>query len=271
MNFKYKIFRFIFFIALSIWQDVVIGQVGDSLKFASVADSTIQLNEKGKFVKGNFSKFRLRPYILPGALFTYGLIAPSIKVLHKIDIDVRKKIVLDNPHPNTHIDNYLQYTPALAVYALNLAGKKGKNNFRDRSMILVMSHVFTTVSVQSIKYISKRMRPDGSENNSFPSGHTAEAFSNATFLFYEYRHKSIWYGVVGYAAAATTGYLRMYNNKHWLSDIIAGAGVGIASTTFSYWLYPKMSNYLFNTKNANTVLLPSYNNGNFCMNFIRKF
>jgi membrane-associated phospholipid phosphatase len=42
--------------------------------------------------------------------------------------------------------------------------------------------------------------------------------------------------------AATTGYLRMYNNKHWFGDVVAGAGVGILSAKFSYWLFEKLNN-----------------------------
>jgi membrane-associated phospholipid phosphatase len=157
------------------------------------------------------------------------------------------------------------------VYGLNFAGYKGKSSIKDATMILITSKIISTVGAQGIKKLSQRLRPDSSARNSFPSGHTTEAFANATFLYEEYKDKNIWIGIAGYAIASTTAYLRIYNNRHWLSDVVAGAGLGIASTKFAYWLYPKISKKLFKGKANNTVLLPSYSNGNFSMNYVRRF
>jgi membrane-associated phospholipid phosphatase len=110
------------------------------------------------------------------------------------------------------------------VYALNAVAIKGRNNFRDRAMIYLLSNIMMGITVQSIKKIIKVQRPEGFGTNAFPSGHTATAFAEAEFLRREYKEVSSWYGMAGYAAAATTGILRMYNNKHWLRDVVAGAG-----------------------------------------------
>ena len=257
---KYKKIIFAFFILISFNQKL----------YAQVADSTFILDIKGKIKNNNFSK-EIKKYILPAALFTYGFVTPSVKAFKKLDLDIKQKVIYDNPHKGVKIDNYSQYAPIATVYALNLAGYKGKSNLRDATMILLTSKIISTVSAQGIKHITKRLRPDSSANNSFPSGHTTEAFANATFLFEEYKHKNIWIGIAGYAVAATTAYLRIYNNKHWLSDVVAGAGVGIASTKFAYWLYPKFSKRLFKDKANSTVLLPSYSNGVFAMNYVRRF
>ena len=114
--------------------------------------------------------------------------------------------------------------------------------------------------VYPLKKITHQFRPDSSKNNSFPSGHTAEAFASAEFLRMEYKDVSTWYGVAGYAMAITTGYLRMYNNKHWFSDVVAGAGVGMISTKPAYWLYPKIQRKLFKDKPMNTMIMPYYQN-----------
>ncbi len=74
-----------------------------------------------------------------------------------------------------------------AVYGLNLAGIKGKNNFRDRTMILATSYLIMGLTVESLKSITRVERPDGSSRNSFPSGHTATAFMGAEFLWQEYK------------------------------------------------------------------------------------
>ena len=59
-------------------------------------------------------------------------------------------------------------------------------------------------------------------------------------LWQEYKDYSPWIAYSGYAVAAGTGFLRMYNNRHWLSDVIAGAGFGMLSTKLAYWLYLKI-------------------------------
>jgi membrane-associated phospholipid phosphatase len=55
----------------------------------------------------------------------------------------------------------------------------------------------------------------------------------------EYKDVSIWYGISGYVVATGTGFFRMYNDRHWLTDVAAGAGIGILCTKTAYWLYPK--------------------------------
>ena len=79
----------------------------------------------------------------------------------------------------------------------------------------------------------------------------------------EYKDVSPWYGIGGYAAAAVTGYLRIQNNKHWLGDVVAGAGVGIISTKLAYWIYPAIKRKLFKDKEVTTIVLPTYQNGTF--------
>ena len=80
------------------------------------------------------------------------------------------------------IDNYLQWAPAVAVYALNFAGVKGEHNFIDRSMIFGISNLIMESFVTIIKNTSHELRPDSSDYQSFPSGHTAEAFLSAPFF-----------------------------------------------------------------------------------------
>ena len=81
--------------------------------------------------------------------------------------------------------------------------------------------------VKTMKHTFKEERPDGSNQFSFPSGHTATAFTNAAVIFYEYKDANIWYASSGFLFAATTGFLRIANNKHYTSDVLAGAGIGI--------------------------------------------
>ncbi len=137
---------------------------------------------------------------------------------------------------DTRIDDYLQYSPAAVMLGLKVAGVKGRSSWGR----MLVSDAFTVAlmasTVNLIKRTSKTMRPDGSNNHSFPSGHTATAFMCATMLHKEYGGVSPWYSVGAYSIATFTGVSRILNNKHWLSDVLVGAGIGILSTELGYFL-----------------------------------
>jgi membrane-associated phospholipid phosphatase len=156
-----------------------------------------------------------------------------------------------------HIDDYLQYTPAATVYALNLAGVKGKNSIIEQSILLIKSELLMSAVVYTLKNTTNVTRPDNSSYNSFPSGHTAQAFVAATFLHKEYGHKSIWYSIGGYAAATTVGTMRVLGNRHWLSDVFVGAGIGILSTELVYATHQ----YKWSKRKIKLTGLPTYNRG----------
>ena len=141
---------------------------------------------------------------------------------------------------NQNIDDLLQYSPAMAVYGLDILGIKGKNNWRVQTAHLFIAHVAMNAIIRPTKIITHRLRPDGSAYNSFPSGHTTEAFANAEFLWQEYKHRNKWLAASGYLVATATGYMRTRENRHWLSDVITGAGIGILSTKLTYWAYPRI-------------------------------
>lgn len=150
-----------------------------------------------------------------------------------------------------------------ATYGLRLCGVKGKHGYGDMTIILGTAYTLMGISVNSLKTITKVQRPDESSFNSFPSGHTATAFMGAELLRREYWDVSPWIGVAGYAVAASTGFFRMYNNRHWLTDVIAGAGIGILSVEAAYWLYPFISKTFFRKRYLkNTFISPYYSKEN---------
>jgi PAP2 superfamily len=251
----------VFFFAISHCK----GQLIDSTHMTNKPDTTrLQLS----WQKAHKNQHPIiNPYIVPGFMIAYGFTAIKSNGLKNLNTEIKEDVYLEHPHNNVHIDNFLQFAPAAMVFGLDVFGLKAKHNFRDRSMLFLISNIFTNVSVSSIKNFSHQLRPDSSAYNSFPSGHTAEAFANAEFLRQEYKDISPWYGVAGYAIAVTTGYLRLYNNKHWLSDVVAGAGFGIISTKLAYWLYPKIQHKLFKNKSTAAIIMPFYQNkvGGFSM------
>ncbi|OYX94140.1 MAG: phosphoesterase, partial [Sphingobacteriia bacterium 35-40-5] len=235
-------------------------QYTDTTKIATskIDSGILKYNRQAARIK---TRFPAKSLVIPGLMIAYGVTSLENDGLKKLNAEFKDEVYAKSPHKKIPIDIYLQFAPAAAVYGLNALGIKGKHNFRDRSMIYAMSNIILTGTVYSLKKFTAVQRPDGSAYTSFPSGHTAEAFASAEFMRMEYKDVSPWYGIAGYAIAATTGYLRMYNNKHWFSDVVAGAGVGIASTKLAYWLYPKIQHKLFKDKLLNTVVMPAYQNG----------
>ena len=78
--------------------------------------------------------------------------------------------------------------------------------------------------VNALKLISRRSRPDGSDTRSFPSGHTSGAFTLSTVLS---RRHGWRVGLPAYTLATFTALARMEDSKHYASDVIAGAFIGI--------------------------------------------
>ena len=85
------------------------------------------------------------------------------------------------------------------------------------------------------------MRPDGTDNESFPSGHTAVAFCGATVLHKEYGKTSPWISVAGYTVATITAVDRVRRNRHHWEDVAAGAAIGFLSAQASYWIVDKIT------------------------------
>jgi len=212
-----------------------------------------------------------KEWIFPVTFVVYGFSTIHLDALTDVNENFKNAIWNKYPHNTVTIDNYLQWVPAAAVYSLNFAGIHGEHNFLDRSMIYALSNLIMVVSVFAVKNITHEQRPDGSDYQSFPSGHSAEAFLSAEFLMQEYKNVSIWYGIGGYAVATSVAYLRMYNNKHWFSDVVAGAGFGILSTRLSYILYPKIKKLFMHTPIPDSMLMPSYQNHSFGFSFVHEF
>lgn len=140
------------------------------------------------------------------------------------------------PSFKRHLDNYTQYAPGVAMLSLKALGVESRSSWGRMLVSDAFSALLMGGIVNTLKHNTRIVRPDGTNNHSFPSGHTATAFMTATMLNKEYGDKSPWIGIGGYTVAAGTGLMRMANNKHWLSDVLTGAGIGILSTEVGYFL-----------------------------------
>ena len=130
--------------------------------------------------------------------------------------------------------NYNNPNTGLTV-GLKLAGVEGRSSWPRLFASSLASYGIMAGFVNGIKYTASELRPDGSTRNSWPSGHTATAFVGATILHKEYGlTRSPWYSIGGYTVATATGVMRVLNNRHWISDVLSGAGIGILSTELAY-------------------------------------
>ncbi len=202
------------------------------------------------------SSFHVEQLVAPVVLAGVGATIMAVPKLHQtIDLSVRSRVLGMNL-PEEPLGDYLQYVPAVSAYALNVAGVRGKHNYLDATVILATSWATLGVIVNVTKYSVRRLRPDGSNRKSFVSGHTATAFMGAEYLRREYWDTSPWIGVLGYAFASTVAVSRVLNNRHWTSDVIAGAGVGILSVQVAYWLFPPIQRLIYGVRKDGTPRRP---------------
>lgn len=252
-------------------------QVTDTTKKVNIVDTL----KKDLFTAPDTVKhLRSKAWALvpPSILVAYGASNFFFHPVRRLDISINNDIMEDAPNFRHHPENFFQYTPAALVYGLNIVGIHGKNTFVDRTLIFAMAEGMMSLTTFGLKKATHRLRPDGSNYYSFPSGHTANAFLGAEFMAQELGDKSIGYSAVGYGFATATGILRMYNRDHWFSDVVAGAGFGILSTKAAYLLYPYIRNHLFKAgrekennrdvpdelkkqPKTSSIVMPSYNDG----------
>lgn len=155
---------------------------------------------------------------------------------HSIDTDLHALRNCVVPGFHYSYDDYLQYAPAALTLGLKACGYESRSGWGRMIVSDAFSAAIMAGSVNGLKYSVGRLRPDGSRRNSFPSGHTATAFMTATMLHKEYGWRSPWFSIGGYTAAAVTGVSRILNNRHWLSDVIAGGAIGIGSVHLGYFI-----------------------------------
>lgn len=201
------------------------GQVSDTILYAKYKTDTIAPLH-----------FSYRQLYAPGALIAGGLAT----FWNKKEGLKNELVEARNNHFSnfrTHVDNYLQFSPFLIAYGLDAAGIKSKTDFQNRTAIMIKGEAIMLGTVYILKSSVKELRPDGSAYNSFPSGHTAQAFAAATLLSEEYKDRFKWMPYAAYSLASGVGILRMANNKHYICDVLVGAGIGILSMKVAYWTH----------------------------------
>lgn len=177
-------------------------------------------------------RFEPRDLILPGALITAGSVGIACKGINN---SVKRGMDHLRGSCYLHIDDYLQYLPVVAYVGLDFTGVRSRHSIRERIAVGVTSYAVMAAIVNGMKYTVREKRPDSSARNSFPSGHTATVFTGAELVRMEYGQGI---GIAAYSVATVVALLRLYNGRHWLNDVLAGAGIGIRSARIGYWMLP---------------------------------
>lgn len=175
--------------------------------------------------------------IAPAIFFTLGSVYTDYQIARSIGHEGTFYVNT----PMSQFSDFVQYSPAALFAGTWLAFQiDGRQDWNDTKRIAFTAAVGTlteTAIVNALKYTVQRKRPNGASTISFPSGHSATAFFLATMLHREYGETvSPWFSVAGYAMAAGTGVMRVASNRHWISDVLAGAGIGVFSGEFAWWL-----------------------------------
>lgn len=178
-------------------------------------------------------------FAVPAGVFAAAALFVKTPWLIRWREEVQEHLSQHGKH-KTPVDDWIQYSPMVASYALYFCGMKGQHSLLDRTILLAMSYATFGVVNYAMKTAFKEQRPDSGARNSFPSGHTGTVIMGAEYLRREYWDTNKWVAMSGYVVGAAVAYLRIYNDRHWINDVIGGAALGYLSTTFAYWIYPKI-------------------------------
>ncbi len=178
--------------------------------------------------------------ILPGSLLLYGVLKPIIGGIEKVDNNLWRQVNTSYPHFYTPADNYLMWVPASSVYLLDAFTIKTKHSLKEHLIIDAGSVIVAGGIGYVMRKISGNIEVYKINGTKFPSGHTVNVFRGAEILHQELKetHKILSYS--GYLVAVTVGTLRIFNKAHYLTEVIAGAGLGILSTKLTYWAFDKV-------------------------------
>ncbi len=196
----------------------------DSLAAASAGDSAA---EEAMW------KPEAKELILPVALIAGGSVAASVNLWER-DVDCRVSDWLDAGRA-LRVADYLQYLPYAGFLGAEYIGAQPKVAIVDRALLAASSFIILEAITQPVKRIAHRTRPNHVDRHSFPSGHSATAFAGAELTRMIYGDGL---GAVAYVVASGVAAMRISGGHHYLSDCIAGAGIGILSARLSAWLIP---------------------------------
>jgi membrane-associated phospholipid phosphatase len=187
--------------------------------------------------------FKPAAIILPATFLVYGCLKPVIQGIEQLDTRIWEDIHKNHPDFYTRADDYLQWVPSASIYLMDAFKVKTKHSFTEHLLIDAGSIIITGGAGYVMRKISGNIEVYNTHGTWFPSGHTANAFRGAEIVFQELKdsHRVLSYS--GYLVASVVGVLRIYNKQHLLSEVLAGAGLGMLSTKLTYLVFDKVKGH----------------------------
>lgn len=183
----------------------------------------------------------LKDFILPVSLLSVGVVMSLSDAKDIFSIEDKRK------YGDTSWEYLLLGGVAGSMFAFDCF-IEAEHKPGDQAFLLLLSAGLSLAPAYIIKENSDSRRPDGGPN-SFPSGHAATGFMIAHVLNKEFRNSNPWVAYGGYVVASAVSISRIARNKHWVCDILAGAGLGILGTELAYMIYFPIRNKI--TENLN--------------------
>lgn len=238
---------------------LIISLLSSYNSYAQELNADKSVDSKASF---NFKK----KAIVPLSLISLGVLLNGSQLERQFNTFVHKELGFE--HTST-VDDYVRYAPIVIMYSADILGAKAKNHWFDQSKYLFISNFVSRYTTRGLKKWTGKTRPNGS-SYSFPSGHTTSAFSNASVLYNEFYESSPLLAYSGYTFATSTAIFRMSNNRHWLSDVMVGAGIGILVTELVYYFEP-LKNFNPFRESKNIMLVPQISEENYGLYFSLHF
>ena len=230
--------KFYFGLSLFISQFIFFG-------FNGSAQDTAQthLSSSGSSIEGvKYNNHYLKPaaLIIPGTFILYGCLKSSVSGIQRIDDDIMASVKRKYPDFRTRADDYLAWSPSVSIYLMDALHVKTRHSFTEHLILDAGSMIVAGGIGLVMRKISGSMDVYNTQGTKFPSGHTTNAFRGAEIFHQELKGTSPALSYSGYLVATTVGVLRIYNKGHLLTEVLAGAGLGILSTKLTYWVFEKV-------------------------------
>ena len=221
------------------------GQDTSSLHITQIPDSN-------SYSSANY--LRKSAVILPATLIVYGLLKPIIPGIRNIDNQLWQQVKNSYPNNHTTADDYLMWVPSSSVYLLDAFSIKTTHSFKEHLILDAGSIIIAGGIGYVMRKISGNIEVYKMNGTKFPSGHTVNVFRGAEIFHQELKETNKLLSYTGYLIAVVVGTLRIYNKAHYLTEVIAGAGLGIMSTKLTYWTFNKIKYKKVNQRENKIVL-----------------
>ena len=230
--------KFYFGFSLLIYQFIFFG-----LNVSGQDTAQAHLPSSGSSIDGaKYNSHYLKPaaLIIPGTFILYGCLKSPVGGIQRIDDDIMASVKKNYPDFYTKADDYLAWAPSASIYLMDALHVKTRHSFTEHLILDAGSMIVAGGIGLVMRKISGSMDVYNTQGTKFPSGHTTNAFRAAEIFHQELKGSSPALSYSGYLVATTVGVLRIYNKGHLLTEVLAGAGLGILSTKLTYWVFEKV-------------------------------